>query len=272
MLVGDGDRALGCEGHLPGDHLEQADARAVDVRAGICVTTLDVLGGEVGDRPDDHPLGRRGVVGHRAREAEVGDLHPPVVGDEDVLRLDVAVHESGIVRCGQGLEHRVENRQGLLGGEGAVVAQHVAQGATGDVFHGEVGKPGRLALVEDGDDMGVAELRGGPGLPAEARDESWVLGECGAHHLEGYRAIESGVDGLVDGRHATPGDPGHHLVAAVHEGPDEGIGRSCGDLAGRGIHDGLSLGRGDAPSGDARIRRGSPSTWQVCGFLGRMDG
>ena len=273
MLVGHRDGTVGGEGHLTGDHLEEADAGAVDIGTRIGVAALDMLGAEVGDGADDHALRGGGVVGHRTRQPEVGDLHAPVIRDEDVLGLDIAMHEACVVRGGEGFENRVEHGECLLGGERAVVAQDIAQGAPGDVLHGEVGDPGRLALVEDSDDVGVAQLRRRPGLAAEAGDEARVLGEGCAHHLEGDGAVQAGVDGFVDGGHAASGDARHHLVAAVHEGPDEGIGgaglpggaRRGGaaapvglGLAGRGLHDGPSLGRQDAPGGDARIRRGRP--------------
>ena len=71
--------------------------------------------------------------------------------------------------------------------------------------------------------MGVAELGCRTGFPAEAGDEIGILRERGAHHLEGDGAVQPGVAGLVDGGHAAPGDPRDHLVAPVHDGPDEGV-------------------------------------------------
>ena len=38
---------------------------------------------------------------HRSGEAEVRDPHPAVLADQDVLRLEVAVDDAGLVRGGE---------------------------------------------------------------------------------------------------------------------------------------------------------------------------
>ena len=149
VLVGHAQRALAGVRHLPGDHLEQQDAGRVDVGPAVGLAPLDLLGRQVGDRADDHPLRDALAVGlDRSGEAEVGDLDATVVGDQDVLGLDVAVDEAGGVRRREGLEHGVEEDERLRRGQRPVLPQDVAQGAARHVLHGEVDharcpRPGR---------------------------------------------------------------------------------------------------------------------------------
>ena len=58
------------------------------------------------------------------------------------------------------------------------------------------------ALVVDGDHVGVRQPGRGLRLADEPGDELLVLGQRRVHHLEGDRAVEPGVVGLVDGGHA----------------------------------------------------------------------
>ena len=58
-------------------------------------------------------------------QAEVENLYPVIIGDENIFRLDVAMHDATLVRCGQttgNLHAIVENLalpHGALGKAGA---------------------------------------------------------------------------------------------------------------------------------------------------------
>ena len=157
----------------------------------------------------------------RPCEAEVGDLDPTVVGDQDVLGLDVAVDEAGGVRGREGLEHGVEEDQRLRRGQRAVLPQDVAQGAARHVLHGQVDQPVVLALVVHGDDVAVRQPSGGLGLALEPRDEGLVVREVGMHDLEGDDPVQAQVERLVDRRHAAAGKQGEHPITAVDSRADE---------------------------------------------------
>ena len=90
------------------EHLVEDYAEREDVRPRIKGLSPDLLGRHVGGRPDDdarlghddfgrgfgvHGCGRR-LLG----DAEVQDLHPAVAGQEEVLRLQVPVDDSLLVR------------------------------------------------------------------------------------------------------------------------------------------------------------------------------
>ena len=95
-----------------------------------------------------------------AGDAEVGQLRFAEVRQEQVLGLDVAVHDPGPVR-------RLEGAGDLDGGvdgfgpcEPTVPLEPVGHAALGQVGHREVGAAvGGCARVEDGDDLGVSRDR-----------------------------------------------------------------------------------------------------------------
>ena len=75
----------------------------------------------------------------------------------------------GAVGRGERLQDRVHDVEGRPRRERALGLHHLAQGLAGDVLHGQEHAAVVLALVEDGDDVGVATAappsgpRGGTG-------------------------------------------------------------------------------------------------------------
>ncbi|CAA9286601.1 MAG: hypothetical protein AVDCRST_MAG48-175, partial [uncultured Friedmanniella sp.] len=229
--VGVGDLDGGLAGvRLPsGEQLEQHHARAVDVGAGVGPAGQHELGRQVGHRPDQQALGRgRGLRRHRLRQAEVGDLDLPAVGEQHVLGLDVAVHEPGVVRRGQRGEHGLDDLERPGRRHRRLAEDDVAERGAVDVLHDDVGPDGvpvedGPALVEHGDDAGVGEPGGGAGLPVELAGELGVVAQPDVHDLDGDGAGQPGVDGLVDGRHPASGEALGDLVATVEDLADQGV-------------------------------------------------
>ena len=107
-------------------------------------------------------------------------------------------------------------------------------------LHDEVGEVVVLAVVEDGRDVRVAEVRRVQGLAAEATREDLLVVGAGSQHLDGHRPREHGVVGRPDVAHASGRDargqrvaitedqallqPVHHAVARAH-----GRKHRCGD-------------------------------------------
>ena len=158
-------------------------------------------------------------------QPEVGDLDPPVVAEQHVLGLDVAVHDAGPVRRGQRPQHRLEQRQGAGRRQRPAVAQQRAQVAAVDVLHDQVGRTGLgvASLVEDRHDLRGGQAGGRAGLAGEPRDEVGVVGERPVHHLDGDRTVEPLVDAAVDGRHPAPGEQRRQPVAVVEQAPDQRV-------------------------------------------------
>ena len=154
------------------------------------------------------------AAGDGAGQPEVGDLDHAVLAQDDVLGLDVAVDQAGAVRRAERLQDRVEDVERRARGQRALGLHHLAQGVPGDELHREEHPALVLALVVDGDDVGVAEPGGRPGLAAEPADEGLVGGEARAHDLQRHLAVEPLVEGDVDRGHAAVGDVRQHAVPA----------------------------------------------------------
>ena len=73
---------------------------------------------------------------------------------------------------------------------------------------------GVLAGVEHLDHVGVLEPRRRQRLAAEAGHEGLVVGQVLGQQLDRHRALEHGVGGQEDGRHAARAQPALHAVAA----------------------------------------------------------
>ena len=56
-----------------------------------------------------------GLAAHQLRQAEVGDLHPALLVEQDVFGLDVAVDHAVVVGVLQGLADLRHDGQGLFG-------------------------------------------------------------------------------------------------------------------------------------------------------------
>jgi hypothetical protein len=164
-----------------------------------------------------------GGAGHGPGETEVGDLDAPVVGEQDVLGLDVAVDDAGVVGCAERGEHRLHDLQGLAGAEPALLPHQVTQGPARHVLHRQEHGAVVGALVVDGDDVGVGQPGGRLGLADEPGHELLVLGQLRMHHLDGDRAVEPAVQGEVDGGHAATRQPRLDVVTTVEHAPDQGV-------------------------------------------------
>ena len=109
-------------------------------------------------------------------DAEVGDLHPALVVDDDVLRLDVAVDDVLAMREAQRLEDLHGDRdQQCSGRSGAYLTMISLSGPPLEVLHGDVVGALGLAPVVDLDDVGVVEAGRAARLAAEALHELLVV-------------------------------------------------------------------------------------------------
>ena len=123
-------------------------------------------------------------VGERAREPEVGELHGAVGREEDVLGLQVAVHDAlrvGVLEREQGLAHDLG---GLRGREPAVGVEEVAHGPAVHVLHHHVVDAVDGAPVVDGDDVRVVQRGGGARLAAEPVDEPRIARQRAVQDLD----------------------------------------------------------------------------------------
>ena len=126
----------------------------------------------------------------------------PVRRDEHVAGLHVAVHDAVAVGEPERGGDVGADVGGPVGVQRALGAEDLRQAAPVDVLHDDEVGAVRLAPVVDADDVGVVEVGGGRGLPAEALDEGRVRGELGEQHLDGDGPVEQLVAGQEDLGHA----------------------------------------------------------------------
>jgi hypothetical protein len=188
-----------------------------------------------------------------ADDAEIGHPDPAGRGQEDVVGLEVAVDQPGVVRRGQAAPGLHEHRQGL--GQ-AVPARHPpAQGAVVRELHRQVHLVAEGADLVHGDDVGVVDL--GHRLRLAQQAGARVAGLAGqgpgAQQLDRDLAIEVRVVGGVHQAHAAATEQAEHdeatdAVAACRRA-DRGI--AAADLAGADLTGARAIeqGRGHARAG-----------------------
>ncbi len=241
---GRGDGRAGVERLAAGEHLLRDDPQGVEVAGAGGSTAERLLGREVLRRAQ-HLAGTRvrGAVDGPG-DAEVGELHPPVGGDEDVGGLDVAVHDAGRVGRRE-RERRLADDAPHLAGRHRAAADDGGERVTLDELHDEVGGAVVLAVVVDRGDVLVRHPRAVPGLVAEPGGEGRVLGGVGPHHLDGDVAAQHRVRGAPDVTHPPGGDALGEGVAAAEGGAGFGVHRvSIAVVAGRACTGRDCTGRG----------------------------
>ena len=101
-------------------------------------------------------------------DPEVGDQRAAVLGEQQVLGLDVAVDHAVLVGVLERLGRLAGDPERVVHGELPLPPQPVAERLALDVRHGEPELPGGLARVVDREDVGVLEAGGELDLALEA--------------------------------------------------------------------------------------------------------
>jgi hypothetical protein len=106
------------EGRATGEHLVKDGPGGKQVRTAVNRPAQQLFGRHVLRRSDEHArngqrrLRLRRLVGHRTRKAEVEQLHA-VSGEEDVRRLEVAVHDASTMKRVKRVEQLQTDRRGI---------------------------------------------------------------------------------------------------------------------------------------------------------------
>ena len=211
-------------GHA-GEALVQGHAQRPQVGRDAGRGVAQALGRHVGGRPPElHRMVLGGDV-HDLRDAEVGEHDPPVGADQDVRRLHVAMQDTDAVRGLQRRQHRQAHPPGPLGGQRAVVAEHLLQAAAPDVLHDDQRIRLHVLDVVDPDHAAVVQIAdpyGSLGLTQHVAPDLRG-GRAGRNDLlDRYLAVQQGVSGEPHPGHAAAPDQRKDLV--VRGKPGNGAG------------------------------------------------
>ena len=204
----------------PAQRLEGQDGERVDVGGGLTHRLpCQALRRDVRERPDDLVLGRDLGQIARRRGAEVDELDPPVGGDQDVRRLDVAMDDTVRVGVVEGRGEVAEDAQELLCVH-AVLPDQVGERPPGDVLHHDQDAVVARDRVEDRDEVRVEQRGSDPRLATEPLHVG--VGAVGVQTLDGDIPPQNVVLGQEDGRHAaSPEPPPNAIPTGEHDpGPD----------------------------------------------------
>ena len=212
------------ERHLPRQRLEQHTGQRVLVGPTVDVLALQLLGRDVGQRPDDEAGLRHAGITAVLRDAEVGEVGVPAPagpGDQDVRRLHVAVHKAARVRGVEGVGDLRDHLDGVARLHPAPAGDHRREVGALDEPHREVDVPVVLTRVVDRHHVRMVEGGGDAGLAAEPLPELRVVGQLRVDDLHGHGAVQRELVGLVD--HAHPAAAGHGVdPQAADDGADVG--------------------------------------------------
>jgi hypothetical protein len=144
-------------------------------------------------------------------QAEVEYFGVAAVGNKNICRLDVAVHDSLGVRRVEGV--------GDINGDGhqqielkRLVADQVLQGLAFEVLHGDEGTAVVLANIVNRTNVGMIEAGSGLGFAAESAEQMLVGGNVVGKELEGDEAAQAGVLGLENHSHPAAAEFFDHPV------------------------------------------------------------
>ena len=181
----------------------QRGTQAKQIDAMVELAAQELLGRHVAELPLHAPQRRLSDATRRPRDAEVDQLDLTVVGDEDVLRADIAMHEAERGPVGAlegvsvteplghprpqpgddtGLELLAATRQ---------CAHQLRERLSVQVFHRQEQGVALAAELVNMNDVRVGEPHQQVGLVEELIDELALLGEVLVHHLDGDDSLET---------------------------------------------------------------------------------
>ena len=203
-LLGDDGHGVGAdERRAAGEELVEEGTERVQIGAGLDLLAQGLLGGHVRHRAHHHPLlgeaGAAGGDGGRG-QAEVTETGRASLGEPDVGRLDIAVHDASFVGVFQRLGDLVGDAHGLGHRKPMVLGafEQVVDRSAGHVLAHDVGPAVFVADVEHGDDVGVvAEAAHGLSFPAYPLEAGGVE-ILGLHGGQGHLPVEGVVVCEVD--------------------------------------------------------------------------
>jgi hypothetical protein len=218
------DRVDVVEGRDAAEDLVKDDAERPEVRAVIHVSrAAGLLGRHVQRRADQASSARQGadllhVLGHDLGDAEIHELHHALavvaLGEEEVRRLDIAMHDPGGVRLLQPSASLRHDARRELRREWAEAIEDFTDILAVQELHHEEGRAALDPDVEDLRDVLGLDLARRSRLDLKALEELRVGRVLGRDDLDGDAPPGPRVASLEDGPHSSlPKEAGHGVLS-----------------------------------------------------------
>ena len=192
---------LPVEGHPSRHHLIHHDAQGIDIALGVAVAAPGLLRGRIVN--GSHRIRGIRVGGNGFRDSKVRHLHFPFPGNNNILGLDVPVHNTVVVRHLQTGGHLDSDAGRLLDRQPALFLDIGLQRDAFHQLHDNVVDVHLVAHVVDVHDIRVGQGRGGLRLFLELADKILILRKFVLEHLHGHKAVQLVILALEDLRHAS---------------------------------------------------------------------
>ena len=206
-----------------GQHLVQDDAEGEHVTSGIEAPPLRLLRRQIVDRPenDSHTTWRpghrlrlaAGVIGHLG-QTKVRQLGIAVPRNQNVLRLDVAMQDAGVVRRRERVRHASQQFDDLAPCPRFGSSPRAERSTIDELGH-QVVAALELGGLVDRDNVGMIERRERAHFATESMARLIAL-DRSQQELDRDRPVQPGVGRSIDLAHATRADHGFNAIR-----PDE---------------------------------------------------
>jgi len=215
------DRRLPGERHLPAQALRENRPQREHVAARVGRPPPHLLGRHVAGGAHHRALGRhRQRAGRRrarrlerARHAEVENLEVPVFREEQVLGLEIAVHDALLVHGGQP-EGDLHAHLDRLARRQRALRQPFPQRLAHQQLGHQVRRVALAAHVEHREHVGVVERRSRPRLRLEPLEPRGIRRRLGRQHLDRHLAAESRIARAEHHAHAARTERRNDVIRA----------------------------------------------------------
>jgi hypothetical protein len=188
---------------LPGDEFEQHHPQRIHIAAPIQRQPVGLLRRHIRRRADDHAAGQ--LAAQHAGDAEVAQVGVAVFIQHDVAGLQIAVDDALLVRVIQRQRHLTQRLFQLIH-LGLAAPDELLQAAPGQIAHDDIGQALVLAVIVDGQDVGMFQVGDDIHLALETFVKAGVVQQMTRQHFDGNRAVHRLLAGAVHRRHAAPPD------------------------------------------------------------------
>ena len=202
------------EGKCAGEQQVEHHARREDVRAAVKGLAAQALGSNVVNRAD-YVAGAGeaglGVGTLHAGDAEIDDLRLAVRLHDHICGLDVAMHDSTLMRVTQCGAHLLDDAQLIDQRNRPARRDDLVQRIAIDVFHDDEWHAVFVTKVIDDNNVGMLK-DSGLRFAIEALEHIGLPGEALGERLDGDLAADALVFGAIDDSHAAAAQNARDLV------------------------------------------------------------